>query len=216
MLEPKTKNKSLTFWLVCISVILVLTGIIIQASLNSKNKEAQDLKVLSNEWIKGNLDASVTIVEYSDFQCPACAFYFSMTQQLIEEIGNEARLVYRHFPLDSIHQNAKMAARAAEAAGSMGKFWEMHDLLFERQDQWSNLSDPKETFIGYAQELALDQDQFSAALDSADIKNAVDEDQSSGFGFGLRGTPTFFVNGVQIDNPQSYDEFKKIILDSRP
>lgn len=208
--------KSLTFWLVCGSIILVLTAIIVQASLNHKNKESLDLQVSSSEWTKGSPDAAITIVEYSDFQCPACAYYFAMTKQLIQEIGDDARLVYRHFPLDSIHPNAKLAAQAAEAAGSQNKFWEMHDLLFERQDQWSDLSDPKETFINYATELGLDKDQFTASLDSSDIKNAVDEDQSSGFGFGLRGTPTFFVNGVQIDNPQSYDEFKKIILDSRP
>src|SRR3989338_6117231 len=115
--------------------------------------------VNTEDWIKGNRDAKVVLIEYSDFQCPACAFYHPLLKKFSDEFGDKLAIAYRYFPLPS-HQNAKSAAYAAEAAGRQEKFWEMHDLIFDNQKDWKDKQSTDEVFINYAQTLNLNLDQF--------------------------------------------------------
>lgn len=167
--------------------------------------------VTDKDHIKGNPEAPITIVEYSDFQCPACASFHPVVQQLLEEMDDQVKFVYRHYPLRQIHSNAQLAAQAAEAAGMQDKFFEMHDLLFENQRSWSNLSDPTEHFTDYAQQLELDTERFLKDLTSRAAQTTVSEHYSSGTSSGVRGTPSFYVNGQKITNPQSVAAFKAAI-----
>jgi|SRR3990167_261600 len=167
--------------------------------------------VSASDWVKGNRNAKVTLIGYSDFQCPACGAYYSMTKQLIEEFGENIAFVYRHFPLRQIHKNAELAAQAAEAAGKQNKFWEMHDMIFENQKEWSNERNAKEFFMSYAETLSLNKDQFIVDFDSREIKNKISADYQSGLRFNVNATPTFFLNGEKLQNPRNYEDFKSLI-----
>ena len=127
-----------------IGVIVVLAGAFLISKMAGKGS---DEGVVLEPRIKGNADAEVVLVEYSDLQCPACRAVFPIIQELDQEFGDELRIEYRHFPLTQIHQHAELAARATEAAGVQGKFWEMHDLLFEKQPIWSASPNPRANFI---------------------------------------------------------------------
>lgn len=168
----------------------------------------------SDDWMRGNENAKAVLIEYSDFQCPACGSYYPLVRALHDEFGDSLLVVYRHFPLSQIHANAELAARAAEAAGTQGKFWEMHDLLFERQKEWSSDRNASGTFAAYAGTLGLDTGRFINDFNSQEIKERVRRDYQNGFRAGIAGTPTFFLNGKKIQNPRSYEEFKKIISES--
>lgn len=167
--------------------------------------------VSSSDWKKGN--GQVLLMEYSDFECPACAAYFPFVKRLAGELGNEMQLVYRHFPLPQ-HQNAERAARVAEAAGLQGKFWEMHDMIFENQKKWAGNGDAEETFLGYGKILGLDVDRLKSDMNSESIKNKVKENRSSGLDAGVNSTPTFFVNGKKITPPRTYEDLKNVIIQS--
>jgi formate-nitrite transporter family protein len=163
--------------------------------------------------IKGNIVSSVVLVEYGDFQCPACRAYMPIVQRVEEELGDRIAIVFRHFPLRSIHPNAEISARAAEAAAMQGKFWEMHDILFERQDEWARSSEARNIFEEYAAQLGLDTEQFRKDLDSSEVADQVQEDLNAALQDGLQGTPSFFLGGKRLSNPQSYDAFQQAILD---
>lgn len=166
--------------------------------------------VSAEDWVKGNQDAQVVLIEYSDFQCPACAFYYPLLKNLTGEYGDQIAMVYRHFPLPN-HQNAKPAAYAAEAAGRQGKFWEMHDMIFENQEEWQGKRSADEIFLTYAQALNLHEDQFKTDVASKEIKEKVATAYQNATGLGLNSTPTFFLNGAKISNPRNYDELKSVI-----
>lgn len=163
---------------------------------------------------KGNLESSVVVMEYSDFQCPACRSYYPMVRQLITEFEDRVVFVFRHFPLLSIHPNAEFAARAAEAAGEQDKFWEMHDILFQKQNEWARVANVTPLFESYATLLALDLEKFKTDFSSDAVKDFVRAQRVHAVQAGLQGTPSFFVNGEQIKNPGSYDEFRNIILEA--
>lgn len=139
----------------------------------------------------------VMLVEFSDLQCPACRAAAPAVKQLLAKYQGKVAFSYRHFPL-SIHRHAEVAARAAEAAATQGKFFEMHDVLFGRQDKWSTSKNPTEQFIEYAVELGLNKDQFTSDLNSASVKAAVAADNADAFALKISSTPTFFVNGKLV------------------
>lgn len=175
--------------------------------------DPQSLTVAINEqdWFEGGASAPVTIVEYSDFQCPACAAYFPVMKELLSAYGDQIKIVYRNFPLTQIHPNAQLASQAAEAAGMQGKFFEMHDLLFANQSAWSTLADPTETFIAFATNIGINIDQFRTDLTSSAVRTAVAEDVRGGMSANVTGTPSFFMNGVLIENPQGLQPFTTLI-----
>lgn len=172
-------------------------------------------EVTTNDWILGNENSTVTIVEYSDFQCPACAAYYSVVKKLMnEEFGDKVRFVYRHFPLIETHLEAALAVSASESAGLQGKFWQMHDKLFENQITWANNPKAREIFIGYAKELDLNVEEFTKNLDGREGKDKAINAYKASIRMGLNSTPSFFINGKKIQNPQSYEDFRNIINQS--
>ena len=188
------------------AIVLGMIGIV------SKKPEGVLINpVNSNDWVRGNKNAKVVLVEYSDFQCPACAYYSGMVKNLERDFLNDLAVVYRHFPLEQIHKYAKLSAQAAEAAGKQGKFWEMHDVLFEKQSEWSVSDDALQNFISYAQTLGLDINRFQTDLNSRDVEDRIQKNIISAYDQKLAGTPTFFLNGKQIQNPKDYEEFKRLI-----
>lgn len=151
-------------------------------------------EVAATDNVQGNAAAAITIVEFGDYQCPHCGAAYPIIKEIQETFGEQIRFVFRNFPLAEIHQFAKIAAQAAEAAAAQGKFWEMHDAIFEKQHQLTS------TFLtDLAQKLELDMEQFEADLTSEKIASKVDDDFESGIRSGVNGTPTFFVNGERFD-----------------
>ncbi|MCR4264153.1 MAG: DsbA family protein, partial [Candidatus Roizmanbacteria bacterium] len=165
--------------------------------------------VNETDHVQGATESAALLIEYSDFQCPACRQYYPVVKQLVEEKGDQFTFTYRHFPLAQ-HENADDAARAAEAAGKQGKFWEMHDLLFERQEAWAEVGNPDEAFLTYAEELELNREQFEADYQAQELKDKISNDYNSGVRAGVNATPTFFLNGEKIQ-PGSFDEFALLI-----
>lgn len=174
-------------------------------------------EVSSADHVRGeNASAPVTLIEYSDFQCPACAAFDPLLQDISTSYGDQVRLVYRHFPLYSIHANADEAAFAAEAASLQGKFWEMHDLLFDRQEDWENLAAPSEMFAAYADLLGLDVEKFKADMASDAVRDRVKVDVSSGNSAGISATPTLYLNGAVVTFPANTNPsvYLKELIDS--
>lgn len=169
--------------------------------------------IAADDWVSGNKDAKALLVEYSDFECPACGAYHPLVKRLVEEMGNDFAFVYRHFPLQQ-HKHAKLAAYAAESAGNQGKFWEMHSMIFDHQKDWSGANDARVIFIGYAESLGLDRAQFEKDMDSDTIKDKVADSYSAGVKLRIAGTPTFFLNGEKMEATRSYDDFKRAIQDA--
>lgn len=180
----------------------------------SKNKPV----VISQAgWVRGKKDAKTTLVEFGDFQCPACRTAEPLVRQAMVDFDGKIKFNFKHFPLISVHPNGMLAARAAEAAGVQNKFWEMHDWLYDNQDLWSGLSgsEAKQKLIDAAVELKLKADQFKKDIDSKAVSDKINETQSEAITLGVNSTPTFYLNNKKIEtNPQNYGEFKKLIQDS--
>lgn len=194
------------------AVIIILVGLMVWGVRGSSVDTNFDVgKISPTDNVKGNASSTVTVIEYSDFQCPACRSYYPILRQLMVEFGDEVAFVFRHFPLTTIHANAEFAARASEAAGKQGKFWEMHDLLFEKQDEWARVADVQTLFVSYANLLGISEEQFKSDWVSNEVKDLVRSQRVHSIKIGLQGTPSFFVNGVQIQNPSSIEQFRSII-----
>lgn len=213
------KIKELGIWAAVIVILTAGSWFLINAVNNSPSPSApikiSNLPPLSKEdFVKGDEKAEVALIEYADFQCPACASYFPLLKMLSSEFSKDLKIVYRFFPLTAIHKNAMFAAQAAYAAGLQGqdKFWEMHDTLYENQNSWANTS-PKDIFIGYAKDLELDLEKFKEDLNSSKTKNFINSETNKAVSIGINSTPTFMVNGKRIQNPPNYESFKKIIQD---
>ncbi|NBP57975.1 disulfide bond formation protein DsbA [bacterium] len=208
-----TENNLIGKVIVIITVLVVAGAIFWGIRTQDSGSRNVNVEVTDEDTYLGNKDAKVTLVEYSDFQCPACKAYEDIVKQLIESYSAEdLKIVYRHFPLRSIHPNADLAAQAAEAAGEEGKFWEMKDLLFKNQAEWAQEKDPRGLFGAYAKSLGLDVAEFDEdLLPEDDSKERVEKDYKSGVALGVISTPTFILNGVVLKNPQNLDEFKKLI-----
>lgn len=206
-------TKRIIFWAgFIIILILIVWGLIVSMGRDTStgNRAGTPGPITSADHILGNEDAPVTIIEYSDFQCPACQIYFYIMEKVIASSTVPIRLVYRHFPL-SQHINAIPSALASEAAGQQGKFWEMYKLLFENQTDWAELNDPSSSFIGYASQIGLNIEKFKTDMASSTLKNKITASADEGTKIGVNSTPTFFINGKVIDNPQGYEAFKTLI-----
>jgi protein-disulfide isomerase len=207
-------TKRILFWAgFIIILVLILWGLVVAmgktpATPGSNLGEPAPISATDN--VTGPADAPVTIIEYSDYQCPACQVYHFVVERLIASSTVPIRFVYRHYPLP-YHKNAMNAAMAVEASGLQGKYWEMHKLVFDNQSDWEGLSDSYSVFSKYADEIGLDKQKFVADSKSVVLRDKIDANKNEGTKIGVGGTPTFFINGKAIDNPPSYDEFKSII-----
>ena len=180
-------------------------------TVDSNNQLEDALVVLPDDWQKGNLESKVKVIEYSDLQCPACAVVDDqIVKPVIEQYSDKITFSYRHFPL-SMHENAVPAAWASEAAGLQGKFWEMHDILFARQDEWNATSTPETVYKNYAAELGIDTEKFMIDYNSSFVKEMVQEDANRAASLDLNSTPTFFVNGVKVPPLRSKEDLENAI-----
>jgi protein-disulfide isomerase len=174
--------------------------------------------VSAQDHMSGPASASVTLVEYSDFQCPACAAFDPVVKKALAEdqLKDKVRLVYRSFPLRNIHPNAELSAWAAEAASLQGRFWEMHDALFAGQASWSRLGKEaaRAVFVQYAKDIGIDAAKFSTDIDGDTVKAAVERQVSSGERSSINSTPSFFINGKRMAQPKSYEEFRQFLIDA--
>jgi len=166
---------------------------------------------IDDDTVKGLDSAPVTIIEFSDYQCPFCSRFYSETLPKIDEKyiqTGKVKFVYRDFPL-GFHEYAQKSAEASECSGEQGKFWEYHDLLFENQAEWSAQGIPK--LKEYAGRLGLNRDRFDKCLDGGEMAEEVKKDLADGTRAGVEGTPAFFINGRPISGAQPFSVFEKII-----
>lgn len=206
-----------------IGFVVVLIGAFGAMGLASKNTKLPSPSAVAEDTVEfvitdkdhtiGPANAKATLVEYADFQCPACKAYVPWIENLVKDFPNDLRVVYRYFPLKQIHYQAQNSAEVAEAAGLQGKFWEMEKVLYENQEKWANTTG-KEPFNTYAEAIGLDMAKFASDLKLSSTKERVDADLEQGISIGINGTPTFYLNNKKIPNPQRYEDFKALIAEA--
>jgi len=222
-------NKA-TIWFIVGFIVLVTAGAIIAGAYSSGTAASNNASstfvattvpaITAADWTEGNPNAKVSLVEYGDFECPACGEYFPLIQQLVQNYSSTVRFVFRNFPLYTIHPFAGISAEAAEAAGLEGgraKYWAMNDLLYTKQSDWSTNSalTPQQVLSqyldGYAQSIGLDINTFNNDINATSVMQKIQTDVNSGNAAQLDHTPTFFVNLTQIPNPTSLAGFESAL-----
>jgi protein-disulfide isomerase len=181
-----------------IIAVVVIVGIIVGATLIGGKNEVVTAETSNNFY--GQESGIITVTEYADFQCPACAGFFPIISQIKEQFKDQVRFEFKHFPLVQIHPNATAAHRAAQTAANQGKFWEMHDLLFEQQQAWSQTSSPGTVFQGYARDIGLNMEQYDAEISTSEILAVINADIAIARDSGVSSTPTFFIDGVKVED----------------
>lgn len=194
--------------------ILLGVGLLVAGLWYLSGMDAADttrLDLVATDWKQGADNPKLVLVEYADFECPACATYQPVLREIKETFKTELQFVYRQFPLP-MHRNGMSASLASEAAGIQGKFWEMHDLLYAKQKEWSGkTSEDRGMFEKYATELGLDVEKFKQDINGDVARGAVERGLESGKALKVRGTPSFFLDGELLTNPGSAEEFKNLI-----
>ncbi|HEU4914185.1 MAG TPA: thioredoxin domain-containing protein [Candidatus Saccharimonadales bacterium] len=200
------------FWAIVSIIIAIFIGLLwINGGDNKEDNPSGNTKAAATEHVKGKLDSKVTLLEYGDYQCPYCAQYYVIIKQVVEKYQGQIKFQFLNLPLNQIHQNAFAAARAAEAADEQGKFWEMHDLLYEKQNEWSSSNTANAIFTSYAQQLGLNIDKFKTDFASSKVNARINADKDKFEKTGeTMSTPTYFLNGKKIQ-ASSVDEFSKLI-----
>ncbi|MBC7869096.1 thioredoxin domain-containing protein [Candidatus Saccharibacteria bacterium] len=216
-------------WIIFIILVVGLLAALVVSSRNASPKidissiNANSIQPASAangniaEHVFGKADSKVVLVEYGDFQCPACGVAYPRIKAITEAYKDELGFVFRNFPLMAIHANAKAAAATVEAAGLQGKYWEMYNMIYQNQKAWSNLSGTERTgvFVGYAAALGLDEAKFETDLTNPAIAKKISFDQTIGKKIGADATPTFYLNGVKLTNEVWGDDAKlKAAIDS--
>lgn len=203
------------FLAIIIIVIVAFVGIFaFSGHKSNSSKSSGGSSGTPTQHVEGQGKSGVTLVEYGDYQCPFCEQYYPVVKQIQSEFNDQIFFQFRNFPLVSIHQNAFAGARAAEAAAAQGKFWQMHDLLYENQSQWSESSDPIPFFKQYAQQLGLNAGRFNKDYASSKVNDAINADMAAGNKLKINGTPTFFLDGKQINVSASVGSFEPQIKDA--
>ncbi len=185
-----------------VSILVVVIGLIALIQFNSSSKAP--VQGVTADPIRGDTTAPVTIEEYSDFQCPACKSLEPVLEKVLQDFPGQVQLVYNDFPLTTIHDHAVATAEAGQCALAQDKFWEYHDLLFQRQSLWAQATDITAVLTEYAVELGLDSTQFSTCLASDETVPSITEDTAEGKQAKVSSTPTLFVNGERLIGP-TYD-----------
>lgn len=199
---------------------MVLTAVVVGLGLvffltkeKSPNPSGNNSTQVSDH-VFGNSKSGITLVEYADFQCPFCAQRFPVVNQIRETYKDKMAFQFRSFPLPQ-HKNALAAHRAAEAADKQGKFWEMHDLIYENQTAWSEVTDVYPIFESFASGLELNTSKFKTDFGSAEINDIINADKKAGVDLSVDSTPTFFLNGKNIGSgPTAFQDFAKLIDDA--
>lgn len=212
------------FSLILIACVVIFGGILVFTKKDSKTPSSSDAQPTNH--LRGATNSKVTLVEYGDFQCPACEAYYPIVEQAFDKYKADVTFQFRSFPITSKHQHALAAHRVAEAADKQGKFWEMYKLLYEGQPTWSPESGTalssdqvSQIFTGYAQQLGLNMTQFNTDRNSSSVNDIINADTKAGTNApdgGVTGTPTFYLNGKKIDSTKirGQDDFNKLIDDA--
>lgn len=211
--QRNAKVKKYGIWAVAAIIIVGVIFVLIQI-VNAPSTPAQQTTIApisSKDIGEGNPNSKVKLIEYADFQCPACGAYHPIVNQILSDYKGKIFYVYRMFPLTNAHPNAFVAAQAAYAAFKQGSFFQMEDYLYNRQSEWADLQNPTTAFADYAKLLKLDVNKFKTDMNSDAAKNFVQNSENEALSAGINQTPTFFINGVEIQNPNSYSDFKKLI-----
>lgn len=209
-------------WIIFVVVVIgLLTALVIssrnaspQIDVSSINENSIQpaLKVNGNiaDHVFGKADSKVLLVEYGDFQCPGCGSAYPRIKAITESYQDQLGFVFRNFPLTSIHPNAMAAAAAAEAAGLQGKYWEMHDSIYQNQSEWENLAGTDRTnmFVSYAKTLGLDEAKFKTDIASDSINQKISFDEAIAQKINVDATPTFYLNGVKLTSDVWGDDAK--------
>ncbi len=183
---------------------------IVNASLLIPQNAVETSGFVNGEYLPASSSSTVTLVEFGDYECPACGMYSPLVKQLLTEFAGKITYVFRNYPLTQ-HKNAPITSYAVEAAGLQGKYWQMQEKIYATQADWSNLSDPKDLLIGYAKDFGLDTVEFASDLSSQTIKDKVKSDTNDGNTIGITETPTFYLNGQKIKLEGSYDQLKSLV-----
>ncbi|HXI26619.1 MAG TPA: thioredoxin domain-containing protein [Pyrinomonadaceae bacterium] len=208
--------------IVIVLIAAVVGGmILLRSSRQASNSNAPtpdpalNVKGAEPPHIRGNPNAPVTLEEFGDFQCPACGSYSAELKKIEAEFGDKLRVIFREYPLMPMHEHALMAAQAAEAAGLQGKFWEMHDKLYENQTLWTPAKDLVPIFVDYAKQIGIDPDRFMKDLNGEQVAQRIFQDGKRVHALGLAGTPTFLVNGQEAKGEQwKPDGLRQMIKDA--
>jgi len=203
--------KRIVPFLLIVIVLVLAIGvgwILLRSSQQSRNSSnptpdpAHDVQGADPPHIRGNVNAPVTLEEFGDFQCPSCGAYYPELKKIEAEFGDRLRVIFRELPLVPTHEHALLAAQAAEAAGLQGKFWEMHDKLYENQATWSTTKDLVPVFVDYAKQIGINADQFQKDLNGEKVAQRIFQDGKRAHAYGLKSTPSFFVNGKEAKDDQ--------------
>jgi protein-disulfide isomerase len=219
-MKIKIKAKEIGVWVGVMLVFAAISwGLINIINTKPPSKETEPVaqiqtpaEVSENDIILGSIErARVILIEYTDFQCPACKVYAENVKKLSKDFGDDLLIVHRFLPLTSIHKNAVTSAQAAYAAFKQNKFWEMDELLYENQDSWANTDNPLSIFTDYAKKFNLNIDQFTNDYTAQSTKEFIDAQRNEGISIGITYTPSFFVNGKIVEVSPDYETFKQII-----
>lgn len=206
-------HMSKQFWIALLVIAAILGGIVFVSNHNKPANGGASGKPTSH--VEGTSPENVTLVEYGDYECPVCETFYPAVKQVAAKYSSQVVFQFRNLPLTSIHPNAFAGARAAEAAGLQGKYFEMHDLLYENQNAWVSASNPLSNFDSYASSLGLDVKKFDTDYASNAVNDAINADLKA---FTDRGddmaTPTFYLDGVKLDNSKLLDNTNNPSLDS--
>ncbi|MDB5175728.1 MAG: DSBA-like thioredoxin protein [Candidatus Saccharibacteria bacterium] len=197
------------FWAVIAVLIIAFAGVAVVSNKKDATTSSSG-SAQPTSHVEGAGNKKVTLVEYGDFECPYCYQYHPTVKQVVASYGDDITFQFRNYPLTSLHQNAFAAARAAEAASLQGKFWDMHDLLYEDRS-WVGNTSPAAVFDQFATELKLNVTKFKQDYSSDKVNDTVNADLAAGQKLDINGTPTFFINGKKVEIANSVDSFKKVI-----
>jgi protein-disulfide isomerase len=210
--KPEGAKRYLPFVIIGGVLVAVIVAVVLMSrptTTNSATQQSSDaganasqptrgpMPGAPNPHARGGANAPVTLEEFSDFQCPACGGLEPGLRRVVNDYGERVRLVFRNFPL-SMHRYAFQAARAAEAAGQQGKFWEMHDLIYDNQKEWSEAMEPRVQFDAYATRIGLDVQKFKADMERQDLADRIKADYARGMSLDVHGTPTVYLNGREL------------------
>ena len=161
--------------------------------------------------IRGPEKAALTLVEFGDYQCPSCGAYHPLVKEILNRYPQQLRLEFHHFPLITIHPNSMLASKAAEAAGEQGRYWEMHDALFDHQREWSDSPNAEPIFVALASQMGLDSNKFMQGLRSPQLQDRILRDVEQGQNAKVDAVPTFFINGERVHIKLSMEDFVQVI-----
>lgn len=194
---------------IIVAIVAGMIGLFVVFNQSGTSSTADAGKLVREDSQKQG-SGSVSMVEFGDYQCPSCGAVNPTIQKIMKDYEGKVTFVFRNFPLETIHKNAMSAAMYAEASAKQNKFWQMHDKLYEKQSEWSDLSDPAPKYLEYAKALGMNADQLKTDAATAEISKLISRDMEDGNALGVSGTPTFFVNGKQIAN-NDYNSLKAAI-----